>query len=208
MEKLLSGKTCERFTAELASPVPVPGGGGVTALLGALSAALCAMAANITRARAEDPAVGEALADAAERAEVLRRRLISLIDADAEAFLPLSRAYGLPKDAPGRAETLRRLSLQASEVPLEMLRLCGDVAQLLEQLLTGASRLLLSDVGCAAAVCRAAVECAAMNVRVNTRALRDDAQAREYERETETLYGELTRRADAVANSVRESLMS
>ena len=208
MEELLSGKSCERFTAELASPAPVPGGGGVTALLGALSAALCAMAANITRARAEDPAVGEALADAAERAEVLRRRLISLIDADAEAFLPLSRAYGLPTDAPGRAETIRRLSLQASEVPLKMLRLCGETVELLELLLTGASSLLLSDVGCAAAVCRAAVDCAAMNVLVNTRLFRDDALAREYERETETLYGELTRRADAVANSVRESLMS
>ena len=208
MEELLSGKSCERFTAELASPAPVPGGGGVTALLGALSAALCAMAANITRARAKDPTVGEALADAAERAEVLRRQLISLIDADAEAFLPLSRAYGLPTDAPGRAETIRRLSLQASEVPLKMLRLCGETVSLLELLLTGASSLLLSDVGCAAAVCRAAVDCAAMNVLVNTRLFRDDALAREYERETETLYGELTRRADAVANSVRESLMS
>ena len=208
MEELLSGKSCERFTSELASPAPVPGGGSVTALLGALSAALCAMAANLSRPRAKDPAVGEALADAAERAEVLRRQLISLIDADAEAFLPLSRAYGLPTDAPGRAETIRRLSLQASEVPLKMLRLCGETVSLLELLLTGASSLLLSDVGCAAAVCRAAVECAAMNVRVNTRTLRDDAQAREYERETETLYGELTRRADAVANSVRESLMS
>ena len=208
MEELLSGKSCERFTVELASPAPVPGGGSVTALLGALSVALCAMAANLSRPRAKDPAVGEALADAAERAEVLRRRLISLIDADAEAFLPLSRAYGLPKDAPGRAETIRRLSLQASEVPLGMLRLCGDVVQLLELLLTGASRLLLSDVGCAAAVCRAAVDCAAMNVFVNTRTVRDDALAREYEREAETLHGELTRRADAVANSVRESLMS
>ena len=69
MEEKLSGKSCERFTSELASPAPVPGGGGVTALLGALSAALCAMAANISRARAKDPAVGEALADAAERAE-------------------------------------------------------------------------------------------------------------------------------------------
>ena len=131
-----------------------------------------------------------------------------LIDADAEAFLPLSRAYGLPTDAPGRAETIRRLSLQASEVPLGMLRLCGDVVQLLELLLTGASRLLLSDVGCAAAVCRAAVDCAAMNVFVNTRTVRDDALAREYERDAETLHGELTRRADAVANSVRESMKS
>ena len=208
MEKLLSGKTCERFTAELASPAPVPGGGGVTALLGALSAALCAMAANITRARAEDPAVGEALADAAERADVLRQRALALIDADAEAFLPLSRAYSLPKDAPGRDQTLRQLSLRAAQAPLEMLRLCGDVAQLLELLLQGASALLLSDVGCAAAVCRAAVDCAAMNIFVNTRMFRDDALAREYEREAETLHRELLRRADAVADAVRESLVN
>ena len=208
MEEKLSGKSCERFTAELASPAPVPGGGGVTALLGALSAALCAMAANITRARAEDPAVGEALADAAERADKLRQRALALIDADAEAFLPLSRAYSLPKDAPGRDQTLRQLSLRATQAPLEMLRLCGDVAQLLELLLQGASALLLSDVGCAAAVCRAAVDCAAMNIFVNTRMFRDDALAREYEREAETLHRELLRRADAVADAVRESLVN
>ncbi len=208
MAERLSGKSCECFTAELASPAPVPGGGGVSALLGALSAALCAMAANLSRARAKDPTVGEALAKAAEEAEALRLRELELIDADAEAFGPLARAYALPKDAPGRAETLKRLSLQASEVPLEMLRLCGGVTQLLELLLHGASRLLLSDVGCAAAVCRAAVDCAAMNVWVNTRLFRDDPQAREYERETETLHRELIHRADAVADAVRERLVS
>ena len=208
MEEKLRELSCERFTAELASPAPVPGGGSVAALLGALSASLCAMAANLSGARARDPAVGEALAEAAKQAEGLRLRALSLIDADAEAFLPLSRAYALPKDAPGHAETLRRLSLQAGGVPLELLRLSGDITQLLERLLNDTSRLLLSDVGCAAAVCRAAADCAAMNVLVNTRPFRDDAQAREYERETEALRGDLTRRADAVMNSVRERLMS
>ena len=208
MEELLSGKSCERFTSELASPAPVPGGGSVTALLAALSAALCAMAANLSLPKAKDPAVGEALAEAGERADKLRQRALALIDADAEAFLPLSRAYSLPKDAPGRDQTLRQLTLRAAQAPLEMLRLCGDVAQLLELLLHGASALLLSDVGCAAAVCRSAVDCAAMNILVNTRMFRDDEQAREYERETETLRRELTRRADAVADAVRESLVN
>ena len=69
-------------------------------------------------------------------------------------------------------------------------------------------RLLLSDVGCAAAVCRAAVDCAAMNVWVNTRLFRDDPQAREYERETEMLHRALIRCADAVADAVRERLVS
>ena len=208
MEELLSGKSCERFTSELASPAPVPGGGSVTALLAALSASLCAMAATLSRPRAKDPAVGEALAQAGERADKLRQRALALIDADAEAFLPLSRAYGLPKDAPGRDQTLRQLTLRAAQAPLEMLRLCGDVTQLLELLLHGASTLLLSDVGCAAAVCRSAVDCAAMNVFVNTRMFRDDTLAREYEREAETLRRELLRRADAVADSVRESLVN
>ena len=204
----LSGKSCEVFTDELASTAPVPGGGSVTALLGALSAALCAMAAKLSCTRAKEPSVREALAEAGERAERLRRRQLEEIDADAEAFLPLAGAYALPKDTPGRAETLLRLSLRASEVPLEMLRLCGDTVQLLEQLQVSASSLLLSDVGCAAAVCRAAVDCAAMNVFVNTRAYRSEPRAREYEREAQALHEALSRRADAVARAVREGLVS
>ena len=208
MAEKLSGKSCECFTAELASAAPVPGGGGAAALLGALSASLCAMAARLSAARAKDPLVGGALAEAGERAERLRLRQLELIDADAEAFLPLARAYVLPRETPGRAETLRQLSLKASETPLEMLRLCAEAIQLLELLLDGASSLLLSDVGCAAAVCRAAVDCAAMNVLVNTRLYRDDPQAREYERETEALQEELSRRAAAVAEAVRERMVS
>ena len=65
MYENLRGKSCVRFTAELASSAPVPGGGSVTALLGALSASLCAMAANISRGKAKEPAVGEALTAAA-----------------------------------------------------------------------------------------------------------------------------------------------
>lgn len=208
MEEKLSGKTLEGFTAELASSAPVPGGGGAAALLGALSAALCAMAANLSYARAKDAAAGEALVRTGERAEQLRRRALALIDADAAAFLPLSRAYALPKDTPGRAQTLRQLSLRAAGPPLEMLRLCLEAVQLLELLLDGAGRLLLSDVGCAAAVCRAAVDCAGMNVLVNTRTMRDDAQAQALEREAEALCRELSCRADAVARTVWGRLVS
>ncbi len=208
MKEKLSGKSCEAFTAELASPAPIPGGGSVTALLGALSASLCAMASKISRPRAKDPHVGETLAEVGMQADRLRLRMLELIDADAEAFMPLARAYSLPKDAPGRAETLIRLSLKASEVPLEMLRLCCDCVQILELLENSVSKLLLSDVGCAAAVCRAAVDCAMMNVRVNTRTYRDNRQAQEYEREAEALHRDLICRVDAVADSVRDGLVN
>ena len=84
MTEKLSEKTCDCFTSELASRAPVPGGGSVAALLGALSAALCAMAAGISGARAKEPLTGEALALAAEKADGLRLRALALIDADAE----------------------------------------------------------------------------------------------------------------------------
>ena len=207
MAEKLQEKSCERFTAELASPAPIPGGGSVTALLGALSAALCAMAANLSSPRAKDPLVGEALKAAGEQAGQLRLRALAMIDADAEAFLPLSLAYGLPKDTPGRAETLRQLSLQAAEIPLEALRLCGEIVELLELLLSRASSLLQSDVGCAAAVCRAAVDCAAMNVWVNTGLFPEDPQVQEYEKEAKDLHETLLRRTDAVTAAVRERLV-
>ena len=208
MDGKLSEKSCAGFTAELASAAPVPGGGGVTALLGALSASLCAMAANLSCGRAKDPAVAEALAAAAKRAESLRLRQLEMIDADAAAFAPLARAYALPKDAPNRAEILRRLSREAGNVPLEMLRLCAETTSLLEQLLDSASRMLLSDVGCAAAACRAAVDCAAINVWVNTRGYREDPQAQEQEHEVKALRTELLRRVDAVTQAVMAKLVN
>ena len=208
MAENLKNKSCAQLSEELASAAPVPGGGSAAAYLGALSAALCSMAAVLSGRRAELPAVGEELRQTAARAEVLRRRMLELMDADAGAFTPLARAYALPKDAPGREETLRELSLQAAAAPLEMLRLCGDVVGLLEQLLHSAGSLLLSDVGCAASVCRAAVDCAAMNVWVNTRLFRDDARAQAYEREALALHAELLSRADAVAQAVREILVN
>ena len=208
MYENLRGKSCVRFTAELASSAPVPGGGSVTALLGALSASLCAMAARIRRSRAKEPAVGEARRNAAERAEALRRELLKLIDADAKAFLPLIEACALPKDTPDRAESLRKLSIEAGSVPLSMLRLCGDVTALLELLLSSTSSSLLSDVGCAAAVCRAAVDCAAMNVWVNIRSYPEDLQAYAYGKEVRKLHKDLNRRTEAVARAVREKLMS
>lgn len=207
MEESLKDKSCELFTEELGSASPVPGGGSAAALMGALSAALCSMAAVLSARRAKEPAAGEELAKAAARADSLRRQQLALMDADAGAFAPLARAYAIPGGTPGRAETLRRLSLQASAAPLAMLRLCGDITGLLEQLLQSAGSLLLSDVGCAAAICRAAADCAAMNVWVNTRPYREDPQAREYEREAEALHGELLARAEAVAQAVKESLV-
>lgn len=169
-------KSCADFAADLASDAPTPGGGGAAALCGVLAASLGAMAARISapRKKTEERA---ALEEHVQFADALRQRLLSLVDWDAVCFEPLSKAYALPKEDPERKEKLRAASLTACAAPMEMLRCCGETAELLEKLSGLVSPLLLSDVGCAAALCHGALEAAAMNVWVNTKSLPGDPEA-------------------------------
>ena len=162
------------FTEALASSAPTPGGGGAAALMGSLAASLGAMAARLSAGKKVCAENAGALDGITADCEALRLDFLRQIDADAAAFLPLAAAYRIPREEPNRAETLRRASLDACAAAAEMLHLCTRTAELLTRLKAMASRLLLSDVGCAAAACRAALLCAAYNVFVNTRAYPED----------------------------------
>ena len=165
------------FTEALASSAPTPGGGGAAALMGSLAASLGAMAARLSAGKKACAENAAALDGITADCEALRLDFLRQIDADAAAFLPLAAAYRIPREEPNRAETLRRASLDACAAAAEMLHLCTRTAELLTRLKAMASRLMLSDVGCAAAACRAALLCAAYNVFVNTRAYPEDAEA-------------------------------
>ena len=116
--------------------------------------------------------------DLAAEADRLRTALLALIDADAQGFAPLAAAYAIPKSDPARSSTLAAASEQACAAPLEMMRRCCEIAELLENALVKTSKLLISDVGCGAQLCRAALTAASMNVFVNTGALDTAAKAR------------------------------
>ncbi len=169
--------TLSEFTAQLASAQPAPGGGGAAALTGALAASLAAMAANVTAANPRYAERTDALAALAAACDAQRTALLALIEADAAGFLPLQRAYAIPKDDPERAARLADAACTACQAPLAMLAQCEQVALLLAAALETASPLLRSDVGCAAALCRAAAEAAAMNVFINTGLLAPDDRA-------------------------------
>ena len=166
--------TLSDFTAQLASAQPAPGGGGAAALTGALAASLTAMAANVTAANPRYAERSDALRALIDACETQRTTLLALIEADAAGFLPLQKAYAIPKDDPTRAARLADAAHTACLAPLAMLEHCEQVALLLPAALSTASPLLRSDVGCAAALCRAAAEAAAMNVFVNTGLLTPD----------------------------------
>ena len=202
----LAAKSCVDFAAALASDAPVPGGGGAAALAGALAAALGAMAGRLSAGRKKQPEEREALEKQVQLADALRQQLLALIDWDAAGFEPLSKAYGLPKEDPERKEKLRAASLTACGAPMEMLRCCAETAELLAALRERVSPLLISDVGCAAALCRGAMEAAAMNIWVNTRSLQGDDEAESLNAETRRLLDAAVPQTEAVVAAVREKL--
>ena len=198
--------SCADFTSALASEAPIPGGGGAAALCGVLAASLGAMAARISAPRKKTEEERQALREKIEIADALRQRLLSLVDWDAVCFEPLSRAYALPKEDPERKEKLRAASLTACAAPMEMLRCCDETAKLLEELCGRVSPLLLSDVGCAAALCHGALEAAAMNVWVNTRSLPGDTEAEGLNTETRRILEGALPLTARITAKIREKL--
>ena len=198
--------SCTEFAALLAAKVPVPGGGGAAAMAGALGAALCSMVGNYTVGKKKYAAVEEDVKLLLKKADEYREKLLALVDEDARAFEPLSAAYAIPKGDPSGAEILEKATLAACKAPMEMVRCCAAVITLLEEMAEKGSTLMLSDAGCGAILCRSAMECAAMNVFINTGSLKDRAAAETLETEVDGLLSEFVPRADAVAQKVTDRI--
>ena len=202
MSERLTELSSAEFARALAAKRSVPGGGGAAALVGALAAALCSMVGEFTAGKktyaAVEDDVQRMLAEAAE----VRERLIELVELDAEAFEPLSRAYAIPKEDPSRAETLEAATKAACAAPFEMMEQIAHAIELLEEMGEKGSRMLVSDVGCGALLARAAIESASMNVFVNTKTLADRAWADELEGKCDALLAGYAPRAEALAKNV------
>ena len=190
--------TLAAFTEDLAGKKAVPGGGGASALAGALGAALGSMVGELTLGKPKYAAVEEKMAALTARAKELSGALLALVDADAEAFAPLSRAYAIPKDDPDRGRELERCLRIAAGPPLDMVRLCCEAIELMEGFAAMGSVLAVSDAATGAALCRGALYGAAVNVKVNTRSMADRAYAASVNGEVDRLTEEYGRRAEKV----------
>ena len=170
-------KNIDKFLEALASSAPTPGGGGAAALCGALGIALGNMVGSLTLGKKKYADVQEDIAELNAKAEALRAGFVALVDADAEAFAPLSRAYSIPKDDPARDEIMEPALLRAAEAPMEIMRKCAEALELISGYAAKGSALAISDAGCAAALCGAAMEAAALNVKINTKSMKNRAVA-------------------------------
>lgn len=195
-------KNVDKFLADLASSAPTPGGGGAAALCGALAIALGNMVGNLTLGKKKYADVQEDIAALNSRAEALRSDFVSLIDADAEAFAPLSKAYGIPKDDPARAEVMETALKRAAEPPLEIMRRCAAALDVIADYAAKGSALAISDAGCAAALAIAAMKAAALNVRINTKSMADREAADKMNAEAAGLYEKYEKEAEEIYQNV------
>lgn len=195
-------KDCREFATLLAAKESVPGGGGAAAYVGALGAALCSMVGNFTTGKKAYAQVEVDIQSMIFRAGKVRQRLLELVDEDAEAFEPLSRAYGIPKDDPTRATVLEEATKGACVAPMEMMRQICRSIDLLEEMGQKGSKMLVSDVGCGALLARAALEAASMNVFVNTKTLQDRDYALTLEAECDAMLASYGPKAEQVAADV------
>ena len=202
----MKDKTIKTFTDELCSNAPVPGGGGASALMGALSASLCSMVGELTTGKKKYAEYQIDIERILSDSKYLNGELLDLMQKDAEAFEPLSKAYGIPKDDPDRDDILEAALLVAAQAPYDIVMKCKDVALLVEELVTKGSKLAISDVGVAAAACRAAATGAAMNVFINTKLMKNRKTADELNGETNTAIDEIVRICDKAYREVYGSL--
>lgn len=200
-----------QWTDALASKAPVPGGGGASALGGALAAALGQMVANLTVGKKRYADVEEEMQQSLFALNILQMELMALADKDAEVFAPLAAAYGMPKDtAEQQAEKERVMEenlLAASLVPLQMMEKTSAVLDVLELLEDKGSRMAVSDVGVAVQFARAALNGAVMNIYINTKSMKNLEKAKELNEKAGKLIEKGTKQADEIYGKVLAKLV-
>jgi len=173
----LVNKATYDFVDEVSRDTPAPGGGSVSALAGALGAALGAMVANLSIGKGEYDDRYEALCALAERAQELKDALVRGVDEDTQAFDSVIQGMRMPKDTPeerrARDAAIQEGYKAATQVPLKTVEQCRDALEICREMVTQAPRDMMSDVGTGALVARAGLIGAAYNVRINLKSIDD-----------------------------------
>jgi formiminotetrahydrofolate cyclodeaminase len=196
----------DEFIKRLSSKSPIPGGGGASALIGAIGVALGSMVANLTLGKKKYAEYQGEIEEIILKTQASADKLLSLIQKDAEVFEPLSAAYGIPKEDPKREEKLEYALVVASSVPLEILKEVSDILGIIERLTEIGTRLAISDVGVAASACRCAMESAVMNVYINTKLMKNREYALKVNNEAGNLVSAGTNKCSRIYQQILDEL--
>ena len=193
-------KSCREFVEVLASNAPVPGGGGAAALVGAIGTALGNMVGSLTVGKKKYADVEAEIVALKAKCDGLQKDLLDQVPADAVGFEPLAKAYGIPKDDPNRDRILEEATIVACQVPMKIMELCCEAIAVFA---AKGSRLAVSDAGCGAVCCKAALQSASLNVFINTKSLKNREVAEEMNAKANGMLDKYCAMADEIFAGVR-----
>ena len=199
----MTNESCRKFVEVLASSAPTPGGGGAAALVGAVGTALGNMVGSLTVGKKKYADVEGEILELKAKCDRLQTELLDLVKKDAEGFEPLAKAYGIPKDDPNRAEILEEATVEACKVPMEIMEKCCEALDYIKIFAEKGSRLAVSDAGCGAVCCKAALQAASLNVFINTKSLKDRSVAEELNRQANVMLNKYCALAEEIFADVR-----
>jgi Methenyl tetrahydrofolate cyclohydrolase len=203
-------KSCIEFVDALSSKEPVPGGGGASAYVGSIGMALGVMVGSLTVGKKKYADVEADVLVLMEKGKKIIEKLQVLVKEDADAFYPLSQAYGLPKNTEEeirtKEETLQAALVKATLVPLDIVRCCADGINLQEEFAQKGTRIAISDVGVGVTFLKAALEGAKLNVLINTQIMKDQVLKQKIETELNELVTTYTAKADRIFADVQNAI--
>ena len=202
--------SCEKFADETFSSAPVPGGGGVAALVGSIGAALAGMVCNLTTGKKKYAQYEADIQRITGSARALMNELMAQIDRDAENFYPLSQCYGLPATT-DEEKAVKEQKMQAAlkvaiTAPIDIVRLAYKAIALHKELAEKGSKLAVSDVGCGVVCLKAAMQCGWLNVMINLKSIHDKDFVAAVEAELKPMLAEGEAMADAIYADVAQQL--
>lgn len=207
---MVESMTIQEFLDVLSSKEPVPGGGGASALAGALGNALGQMVANLTIGKKKYAQVEDEIKELAERMKGIQGQFTALADQDAKVFAPLAKCYSLPsgteEEKAYKAEVMEARLLDASLVPMEIMEKASEMLEIMDILADKGSRMAVSDVGVGVQFIRTALLGAVMNVYINTKSMKNREKAEEMNEKAERLIKEGTEATDRIYQKVLEQL--
>ena len=195
--------TCREFVSVLASDAPAPGGGGAAALVGAIGTALGNMVGSLTVGKKKYAEVEAEIIELKGKCDALQTELLNQVEMDEINFLPLAKAYGIPKDDPNRDAIMEEATLIACSTPMKIMGLCCEAIEYIAVFAAKGSRLAVSDAGCGAVICKAALQAASLNVFINTKTLKNREKAEEMNAKCLQMLCEYGAKADEIFNTVK-----
>ena len=196
-------ESCRKFVEVLASDAPAPGGGGAAALVAAVGTALGNMVGSLTVGKKKYAAVEEEIIALKAKCDALQTELLNQVEQDEINFLPLAKAYGIPKDDPNRDAVMEEATVIACQVPMHIMELCCEAIDCIAVFAEKGSRLAVSDAGCGAVCCKAALQAASLNVFINTKSLKNREVAEEMNRKANLMMNKYCQIADEIFNEVK-----